>query len=67
MDDTKELMAPDGDEPCISLNAISGISLVATMRLAVLLLQDSAPAITVTMPASYLLCYPSLAEMRPPK
>jgi hypothetical protein len=52
MDDTEELMAPDGDEPCISLNAISGISPVATMRLAVLLLQDSVPAITVTMPAS---------------
>jgi hypothetical protein len=35
MDDAEELTAPDGDEPRISLNAITGISPVATMRLAV--------------------------------
>jgi hypothetical protein len=35
IDDTEELMAPDGDELSISLNAINRISPVATMRLAV--------------------------------
>jgi hypothetical protein len=35
MDDAKELTAPDGDELRTSLNAITGISPVATMRLVV--------------------------------
>jgi hypothetical protein len=35
IDDTKELLAPDRDEPRISLNAITGILPVATMCLAI--------------------------------
>jgi hypothetical protein len=45
MDHEEELMAPDGNEPCISLNNITGISPVATMCLVVRIITATVTAL----------------------